>query len=350
MNMYMVQTRKKNNNKKTRQRRKRKTNRGGMFRTIVSQATKAARHGLPRALSRPLSDISIPSQTIDPDLYALFKDKSLIEKLQKLANTPTPPPSIAKTEKEILKSLEEKIKRELELMFPDTKIESINLNNITVANIDKHHKLGMKNIASMAISGIEKQIQVEYETIKPAEGTYEPTYINFKTFDAKVALLDLEVDKIKILCQQVRIRISHGESIHSAVMWGMYQAKDYKTIYYTLKWYFIMIIAVIAALKELNDKLCKTESNLNNKNNCKLITSLKENLERVIQNPANIKDPTLEQFPNNISIGELYQALNEVIKPEYEQILSQPFFSKTPTSGLFLQYDPLKKSFAYPEN
>jgi hypothetical protein len=337
----MVQTRKKNNNKKTRQHRKRKTNRGGMFRPIVS---KAARHGLSRALSRTLSDIIIPSQTIDPDLYALFKDKSLIEKLHKIATTHTHPPSIPKTEKELLKSLEEKIKRELEPMFPDQKIESINLNNITVANIDKHHKLGMKNIASMAISGIEKQIQVEYETFK-TEGTYEPTSINFKTFDAKVALLDLEVDKIKILCQQVRIRISHGESIHSAVMWGMYQAKDYKTIYYTLKWYFIMIIAVIAALKEVNDKMCKTESNVNNKNNCTLITSLNKNLERAIKNPAKIEDPTIDQFPNNISIGELYQALNEVIKPEYEQILSQPFFSKTPTSGLFPQYDPNTNTF-----
>jgi hypothetical protein len=292
--------------------------------------------GLPHAV-RPLSSLHIPSS--NPDLHKLLNDPHVIAELQKIAKTHTRQPLSPNNEKEILKSIEEKIKLELTPMFPHTKIESINLNDITVANIDKHIQLGMKNIASMAISGIEKQIQIEYETFKTPEGEYLPTSIHFKTIDAKIALADVEMEKIKILCQQVKLMISRGESIHSAVTWGMYQAKEYKTIYNTLKWYLLMILALIVSVKKIKDEKCKTESN----GNCRLITKLSENLERAIMNPDEIEDPTLDDFPN---IGNLYTALKEVVKPEYEQILYQPFFPQNNIlSGLVPQYDPNTKLF-----
>jgi hypothetical protein len=347
MNMYMVQTRKKKNNKKTRQRRKRGTNRGGMVRQALKSALPTSRR-VPNAV-RTLSSLHIPSS--NPDLYKLLNNPDIMKQLQEIANNYTRP-ALPPTETEILNSIEAKIKLELTPMFPHTKIESISLNDITVANIDKHIQLGMKNIASMAISGIEKQIQIEYETFKTHEGEYVPTSIQFKTFDAKIALVDVEIKKIKILCQQVKLMISRGESIHSAVMWGMYQAKDYRAIYNTLKWYLIMILALIVSLKEIKDKKCKIESE-----DCILIKKLSENLERAIMNPAEIEDPTLDQFPNNVSIGNLYTALKEVVKPEYEQILSQPFFPQNHTSSglpsIFSHFDPRTNTFVsgkIPEN
>lgn len=352
MNMYMVQTRKKNNNKKTRQRRKRRTNRGGMQKLASSLAPTArsafllstARYALPpmtTALLNPLMArptlTSMPRSAIyslknlvdsntlnkripyiDQNIYEQIKNKNL--EIEKIENND--PPSIPKTEEELLESLEEKIKRELEPIFPD--IESIHLNNITAANIDKHHKLNMKNIASIAIRGIEKQILVDYKTFPGPNGYYEPTEITFNTLDAKVALRAREVKKIQILCQQVRVRIHHGESIHSAVMWGMSEAKDYKIIYNTLQFYLIMIMALIATLKELIDNVCKTDSKLYNKDNCKLITRLKNTLEIAIQNPENIADPTF------ISLGDLHTILSEVIKSEYEDMLYHIWF---PTSS-----------------
>ena len=344
----MVQTRKKKNNKKTRQRRKRGTNRGGMVRRFPKWLIPSI---LPHSNAvRTSSSLHIPSS--NPDLYKLLNNPDIMKQLQEIANNSTRPALPPKNEKEILNSIQEKIKLELTPMFPHTKIESINLNDITVANIDKHIQLGMKNIASMAISGIEKQIQIEYETFKTPEGEYVPTSIQFKTFDAKIALADVEMEKIKILCQQVKLMISRGESIHSAVMWGMYQAKDYRAIYNTLKWYLLMILALIVSLKEIKDKKCETESN-----DCKLITKLSKNLERAIMNPAEIEDPTLDQFPNNVSIGNLYTALNEVVKPEYEQILSQPFFPQNHTSSglpsIFSHFDPNTNTFVsgkIPEN
>lgn len=348
----MVQTRKKKNNKKTRQRRKRGTNRGGMVRRGLPKIPLGVNPSiLPHSNAvRTLSSLHIPSTK--PDLYEVLNNPDIMKQLQEIANNYTRPALPPKPETEILNSIEAKIKLELTPMFPHTKIESISLNDITVANIDKHIQLGMKNIASMAISGIEKQIQIEYETFKTHEGEYVPTSIQFKTFDAKIALVDVEIKKIKILCQQVKLMISRGESIHSAVMWGMYQAKDYRAIYNTLKWYLLMILALIVSLKEIKDKKCKIESE-----DCILIKKLSENLERAIMNPAEIEDPTLDQFPNNVSIGNLYTALKEVVKPEYEQILSQPFFPQNHTSSglpsIFSHFDPRTNTFVsgkIPEN